>query len=76
LSQMGIEDKSKVYNTDLKEFIEFQKMIKLSQIIILSALERKESRGAHYRTDYLNEDPNYDKSTIVIQQNDELKVML
>lgn len=76
ISQMGIEDKTSVYNTDLKEFLEFQNMIELSQTIILSALERKESRGAHYRTDYLEEDSNYDKSTIVIKENDELKVIL
>ena len=73
---MGIEDKSTVYNTDLKEFLEFQHMIKLSQTIILSALNRKESRGAHYRTDFLNEDSSFDTSTSVCKQNGEIKVTL
>ena len=31
---------------------EFKNMLTLAQIIINSALNRKESRGAHYRTDY------------------------
>jgi len=76
LPLMGIEDKSKTCNTELKEFIEFQNMIKLSQTIILSAINRKESRGAHYRTDFLKEDSTYNLSTKISKQNNELKVIV
>jgi len=48
---MGPKDKSKVYNTNLIEFIEFGNMVELSEIILVSAISRNESRGAHYRSD-------------------------
>jgi succinate dehydrogenase / fumarate reductase flavoprotein subunit len=48
---MGVSDKSKSYNTNLVEFIEFGNMIELSEIILVCAISRNESRGAHYRSD-------------------------
>ncbi len=64
-NSMGLSDKSKVYNTNLKEFIEFTNMIELAQIIVQSAIVRKESRGAHYRTDFKEENPSYAKNTVI-----------
>jgi succinate dehydrogenase / fumarate reductase flavoprotein subunit len=49
---MGLGDKSKVYNTNLVEFIEFGNMLELAEIILVGAINRCESRGAHYREDY------------------------
>ena len=37
-----------------KEEYEFRNMLTVSKLIISSALKRKESRGAHYRTDFPN----------------------
>jgi succinate dehydrogenase / fumarate reductase flavoprotein subunit len=51
LPLMGPKDKSKIYNTNLIEFIEFCNKIELSEIIVVSAINRSESRGAHYRAD-------------------------
>jgi succinate dehydrogenase / fumarate reductase flavoprotein subunit len=65
LSKMGIEDKSQNYNTNLKEFIEFKNMLECSKIVVDSALQRCESRGAHYRTDYPDELETYAKSSEV-----------
>ncbi len=48
---MGPRDKSKVCNTNLVEFIEFGNKIELAEIILVSAISRVESRGAHYRLD-------------------------
>ncbi|MCK9371946.1 MAG: FAD-dependent oxidoreductase [Sulfuricurvum sp.] len=48
---MGPRDKSKVCNTNLVEFIEFGNKIELAEIIVVSAISRVESRGAHYRVD-------------------------
>ncbi len=48
---MGPKDKSKAYNTNLVEFIEFGNMLELSEIVLVSAISRVESRGAHYRSD-------------------------
>ena len=49
LKVMGLEDRSRVYNTNLTELIKFRNSIALSKIIVQSALKRKESIGAHYR---------------------------
>jgi succinate dehydrogenase/fumarate reductase flavoprotein subunit len=37
-----------------REEYEFKNMLVVSRLIANCALSRKESRGAHYRTDYLN----------------------
>ena len=73
---MGIGDKSKIYNTNLKEFIEFKNMLDISEVVILSAKNRKESRGAHYRLDYTFEDKSYEKQSVIIKQNDTLYLEL
>jgi succinate dehydrogenase / fumarate reductase flavoprotein subunit len=65
LPLMGIDDTSKVYNTNKLEFLEFQNVLYLSRLVLLSALERKESRGAHFRNDYPNESSEFEKHTIV-----------
>ncbi|HIC43457.1 MAG TPA: FAD-dependent oxidoreductase [Sulfurimonas sp.] len=51
LSIMGLKDKSKIYNTNLIEYLEFSNILELSEILLLSAIQRKESRGAHFRED-------------------------
>lgn len=48
---MGPVDKSKNYNTNLVEFIEFGNMVELAEIVLVGAISRNESRGAHYRAD-------------------------
>ncbi|MEM4041320.1 MAG: succinate dehydrogenase flavoprotein subunit [Saccharolobus sp.] len=57
-SNMYVTDKSKVYNTEFFNALEMRNMIDLAIVITKSALERKESRGAHYRTDYPERDDN------------------
>ncbi|MDQ2986387.1 MAG: fumarate reductase/succinate dehydrogenase flavoprotein subunit [Armatimonadota bacterium] len=39
-------------------------MLQCSEVIVRSALERKESRGSHWRLDYLDEDPYWAKHNI------------
>ena len=48
---MGPKDKSSTYNTNLVEFIEFGNMVELAEIVLVSAISRQESRGAHFRSD-------------------------
>ena len=40
-------------------------MLQSSEVIVRTALERKESRGSHWRLDYLDEDPYWAKHNIV-----------
>ena len=51
-----IDDKSKIYNTDLQEAIELGHMIDFSAFIVEGALLRNESRGAHFRNDFDSRD--------------------
>ncbi len=49
---MGIADKSREFNTNLTEFIEFGNMVELAEIVLVAAIGRDESRGAHQREDF------------------------
>ena len=49
---MVLEDKSSVYNTDQYQTLELGAMIQCAETVALSALARKESRGAHQRLDH------------------------
>jgi succinate dehydrogenase / fumarate reductase, flavoprotein subunit len=49
---VGVESKGKVFNTDLLFHIELGYMLDVAEMITASAIERKESRGAHFRLDY------------------------
>ncbi len=70
---MGPKDKSKVYNTNLIEFIEFVNMVELCEIILVCAISRNESRGAHFRADIPQEnDMAYKAHTIAWKENDVL----
>ncbi|QCT94924.1 FAD-dependent oxidoreductase [Caminibacter mediatlanticus TB-2] len=71
-----LDDKSKTYNTDLQEAIELGHMLDYSAFIIEGALNRKESRGAHFREDYpKRDDENYLKHTYAyMDENGEVKV--
>ncbi len=60
-----INDKSLIWNTELEETIELQNMLLNAKATIYSALQRKESRGAHFRDDYQQrDDQNYHHHTI------------
>jgi len=65
LDKMGVVDSSKIYNTNLIEFLEFKNMLELARLVLNGALDRDESRGAHYRQDFPHEDEKYAKHTIV-----------
>jgi succinate dehydrogenase / fumarate reductase flavoprotein subunit len=54
-----IDDKSATFNTDLQEAVELGHMLEFSLFIVQGALERRESRGAHYRDDYTERDDTH-----------------
>ena len=53
---ISIKDKSKIFNTELQEAIEFGHMLDYSLFIVASGLARQESRGAHFREDFPTRD--------------------
>ncbi|WP_281951840.1 FAD-dependent oxidoreductase [Nitrosophilus kaiyonis] len=67
---MGISDKSTVYNTNLIDFIEFGNMLELSEAILVGAISRNESRGAHFREDFPNrDDENFLAHTVIWKED-------
>lgn len=60
-----IDDKKMMFNTDLMEAIELSNLLEFSELIVEGALDRKESRGAHARTDFpKRDDVNWLKHTL------------
>ncbi len=56
---MGIMDKSRKNNANVVDFYSFKNLLQLAPLVIHAALLRKESRGAHFRSDYPNEDAKF-----------------
>jgi succinate dehydrogenase / fumarate reductase, flavoprotein subunit len=54
--RVSARDKGKIFNRDLLDIFELGHMIDLAEVIALGALEREESRGAHYREDFPERD--------------------
>ncbi|MEI7844539.1 MAG: FAD-dependent oxidoreductase [Chloroflexota bacterium] len=54
--QVKITDTGKIFNTELINAWELGNMLELAEVIALSALNRKESRGGHSREDYPKRD--------------------
>ncbi len=74
-SRCAIADKSTKYNKNLVEYLEFENMLELAEAVVLSAIARKESRGAHYRVDFPNETQNFDANSIVCKKDDFLEIV-
>jgi succinate dehydrogenase / fumarate reductase, flavoprotein subunit len=55
---------------ELQSCLEIRDMLKVAEVIILSALERKESRGAHFRSDYPQMDAQWEKNIKVYEGPD------
>jgi succinate dehydrogenase / fumarate reductase flavoprotein subunit len=57
---VSVQDKGKLFNTDLLEAIELGFLLDIAEVTVVAALNRKESRGGHYREDFPNrDDANY-----------------
>ncbi|WP_329412933.1 succinate dehydrogenase flavoprotein subunit [Streptomyces sp. NBC_00704] len=66
---VSIQDKGKRFNTDLLEAVELGNLLDLAEVMAISALARKESRGGHYREDYPNrDDVNFMRHTMAYRE--------
>ncbi len=64
-ADLGITDRSMIFNTDLAEAIELDNMLAQASVSLHSAIGRTESRGAHAREDFpKRDDENWLKHTL------------
>lgn len=60
-----VDDKAKEYNTNFINVMEVDSMLRVAEVVLVGAVNRRESRGAHSRTDYpTRDDVNYLKHTL------------
>ncbi|MDT7895430.1 MAG: succinate dehydrogenase/fumarate reductase flavoprotein subunit [Desulfurococcales archaeon] len=71
-SKARVENRVRIYNNNLRDFLEIDFMLDVAETIVVGALNRTESRGAHYRLDYpKRDDVNWLKHTLVFYRRGE-----
>lgn len=58
-SNASVQDKGRLFNTDLLEAIELGFLLDIAEVTVVAAINRKESRGGHYREDFPDRDDKH-----------------
>jgi succinate dehydrogenase / fumarate reductase flavoprotein subunit len=73
LADVRLSDHSRVFNTARVEALELENLIDVGMAIAMSALARRESRGAHSRPDYpKRDDQNWMKHSLYLREGDRM----
>ena len=74
-AEVGIKDKSLIWNTDLVETLELDNLLSQASVAINAAGNRHESRGGHAREDYpKRDDDNWLKHTLTWMADDKVTI--
>jgi len=66
-----VDDKGKRFNTDLLEAVELGFLLDIAEVVVVTARNRKESRGGHMRDDFpTRDDENYMQHTMAYLSGD------
>ena len=64
--KVKVEDKGRIYNSNLMNTIELENLLTLAESMIVAALAREESRGGHSRRDFtVRDDEKWLKHTLI-----------
>ncbi|MGQ9777634.1 MAG: FAD-dependent oxidoreductase [Thermodesulfobacteriota bacterium] len=70
-----LRSKLLAFNFELIQYFDLESMLNIAEVIIQGALERKESRGAHYRLDYpFRDDQKWLKHTLAYKDDGHIKL--
>jgi succinate dehydrogenase / fumarate reductase flavoprotein subunit len=70
-----VGDTGKIFNTELLNAWELGNMLAIAEVVAVSALNRKESRGGHAREDYPErDDKNWLKHTLIVKKDGKLEI--
>ncbi len=70
-----LDDKGKLWNTEITEALELHNLMVVGEIIMTGALHRQESRGAHSREDYPTRvDETFLKHTLAFYESDRIRL--
>lgn len=69
LADVGLDSRSSNLNKELNSYLEVESMLLVAQAIASSALHREESRGAHFREDYPNQNDTLWLRNVVLSLN-------
>jgi succinate dehydrogenase / fumarate reductase flavoprotein subunit len=74
-THIKVEDTSRTFNTSLMEALQLDFTLDLAEVTIVSALSRKESRGAHARVEYpKRDDTNWLKHSLIFNTKHGLEI--
>jgi succinate dehydrogenase / fumarate reductase flavoprotein subunit len=74
-TKIGIRDRGQRFNTDLLEAIELGFLLDLAEVVVVSARNRKESRGGHMRDDFPDrDDKKYMKHTMAYKKGKKIEI--
>ena len=75
LLRIGLADDNRVFNLSWHDWLNLQSQIEMSEVITSAALARENSRGAHYREDFIDTGSLQDSYfTVAKLEQDETRV--
>ena len=77
LSWRQVNDKAMEYNTNFVNVMEIDSIFRIAEVILMGAIARRESRGAHFRTDFpTRDDTKFLRHTLVYYNNGQPSIEL
>ncbi|MBI3753641.1 MAG: FAD-binding protein [Deltaproteobacteria bacterium] len=73
--KISVEDTGSIFNTELIAALELGHLLAIAECIVIAAINREESRGAHFRLDFpARDDTKWLKHTIISKDGSRIKL--